>query len=150
MIPMKGTKGPVAMITIARRAGASSTPRKTPSAHLAAFGHDRVSIQLLHAASRAGFRARPEIRIAKTRVVHGMSQTSNPTSSVNRVISSLFRPSIGDAPPATRLASVPLIVDMLVALITTKLPLLFGAGLEPVSAMPKIGFWAFAYQARLA
>ncbi len=49
----------------------------------------------------------------------------------------------------TRLAAVPLVIDMLVALATTKVPLLFGAGPEPVAAMPKIGFWAFAYQARL-
>ncbi|WP_394822278.1 DoxX family protein [Pendulispora albinea] len=49
----------------------------------------------------------------------------------------------------TRLATVPLMVDMLVAIVTTKVPLLFGVGPEPVSAMPKIGFWAFAYQVRL-
>jgi uncharacterized membrane protein YphA (DoxX/SURF4 family) len=49
----------------------------------------------------------------------------------------------------TRLAAVPLIVDMVVALATTKVPLLFGAGPEPVSAPPKAGLWAFAYQARL-
>jgi uncharacterized membrane protein YphA (DoxX/SURF4 family) len=48
-----------------------------------------------------------------------------------------------------RLAALPLIVDMAVAIATTKLPLLFGAGPEPVAAMPKTGFWAFAYQARL-
>jgi uncharacterized membrane protein YphA (DoxX/SURF4 family) len=48
-----------------------------------------------------------------------------------------------------RLAALPLIIDMAVAIATTKLPLLFGAGPEPVAAMPKIGFWAFAYQARL-
>jgi uncharacterized membrane protein YphA (DoxX/SURF4 family) len=48
-----------------------------------------------------------------------------------------------------RLAALPLIVDMAVALATTKLPFLFGAGPEPVAAMPKTGFWAFAYQARL-
>jgi putative oxidoreductase len=48
-----------------------------------------------------------------------------------------------------RLAAVPLILDMAVALVTTKVPLLFGAGPEPVAAMPKTGFWAFAYQARL-
>jgi uncharacterized membrane protein YphA (DoxX/SURF4 family) len=48
-----------------------------------------------------------------------------------------------------RLAAVPLIIDMVVALVTTKFPLLFGAGPEPVAAMPKTGFWAFAYQARL-
>ena len=49
----------------------------------------------------------------------------------------------------TRLAAVPLVVDMIVALVTTKIPLLFGAGPEPVNAPPKTGFWAFAYQARL-
>ncbi|HEX4627656.1 MAG TPA: DoxX family protein [Gemmatimonadales bacterium] len=49
----------------------------------------------------------------------------------------------------TRLAAVPLVVDMIVALATTKVPLLFGAGPEPVAALPRTGFWAFAYQARL-
>lgn len=49
----------------------------------------------------------------------------------------------------TRLAAVPLIVDMVVAVATTKVPLLFGLGPEPVAAMPKVGLWAFAYQARL-
>ncbi len=49
----------------------------------------------------------------------------------------------------TRLAALPLMIDMVVAIVTTKLPLLSGAGPEPVSAMPKTGFWAFAYQARL-
>ena len=48
-----------------------------------------------------------------------------------------------------RLAALPLIVDMVVAIVTTKLPLLYGAGPEPVAAPPKTGFWAFAYQARL-
>ncbi len=48
-----------------------------------------------------------------------------------------------------RLAALPLVMDMLVAIATTKLPLLFGAGPEPVAAAPKTGFWAFAYQARL-
>jgi len=38
---------------------------------------------------------------------------------------------------------------MVIAIVTTKLPLLFGAGPEPVAAPPKTGFWAFAYQARL-
>jgi putative oxidoreductase len=49
----------------------------------------------------------------------------------------------------TRIATIPLVVDMVVALATTKVPLLFGAGPEPVAAMPKTGFWAFVYQARL-
>jgi uncharacterized membrane protein YphA (DoxX/SURF4 family) len=48
-----------------------------------------------------------------------------------------------------RLAALPLIVDMLVALVTTKIPLLFAAGPEPVAAAPRTGFWAFAYQSRL-
>jgi putative oxidoreductase len=48
-----------------------------------------------------------------------------------------------------RLAALPLVIDMIVALVTTKVPLLFGAGPEPVSAAPKTGFWAFAYQSRL-
>ncbi len=48
-----------------------------------------------------------------------------------------------------RLAALPLIVDMAVALVTTKIPLLFAAGPEPVAAAPRTGFWAFAYQSRL-
>lgn len=48
-----------------------------------------------------------------------------------------------------RLAAVPLVIDMIVALVTTKVPLLFGAGPEPVAAAPRTGFWAFAYQSRL-
>jgi len=48
-----------------------------------------------------------------------------------------------------RMAAVPLIVDMVVALATTKVPLLFGAGPEIPAAPPKAGLWAFAYQARL-
>jgi uncharacterized membrane protein YphA (DoxX/SURF4 family) len=48
-----------------------------------------------------------------------------------------------------RLAAVPLVIDMLVALATTKVPLLFGPGPEPVAAPPRTGLLAFAYQARL-
>ncbi|HLK35906.1 MAG TPA: DoxX family protein [Polyangiaceae bacterium] len=48
-----------------------------------------------------------------------------------------------------RLASLALVVDMMVAIATTKVPLLFGVGPEPVAAPPKTGLWAFAYQARL-
>src|SRR5579862_6371837 len=48
-----------------------------------------------------------------------------------------------------RLAALPLVIDMVVAIVTSKLPLLFGAGPEPIGAPPKTGFWAFAYQARL-
>jgi uncharacterized membrane protein YphA (DoxX/SURF4 family) len=50
---------------------------------------------------------------------------------------------------ATRLAAFALVVDMLVALGTSKLPILFGPGPEPVAAAPKVGLWAFVYQARL-
>jgi putative oxidoreductase len=50
---------------------------------------------------------------------------------------------------ATRLAAIPLVFNMLVAIFTSKLPLLFGPGPEPVAAAPKIGLWAFAYQSRL-
>jgi putative oxidoreductase len=50
---------------------------------------------------------------------------------------------------ATRLAAIPLVFNMLAAIFTSKLPLLFGAGPEPVAAAPKIGLWAFAYQSRL-
>jgi putative oxidoreductase len=49
----------------------------------------------------------------------------------------------------TRIAAIPLVIDMLVAIATTKAPLLFGPGPEPVAAIPKIGFWAFSYQSRL-
>jgi putative oxidoreductase len=49
----------------------------------------------------------------------------------------------------TRLAALPLVFDMIVAIVTSKLPLLVGAGPEPVAAAPKVGFWAFAYVARL-
>jgi len=50
---------------------------------------------------------------------------------------------------ATRLAAIPLFINMLVAIATSKLPMLWGAGPEPVAAAPKIGLWAFLYQARL-
>ena len=50
---------------------------------------------------------------------------------------------------ATRLAAIPLVINMLVAIGTSKLPMLFGAGPEPVAAAPKVGLWAFVYQARL-
>jgi uncharacterized membrane protein YphA (DoxX/SURF4 family) len=50
---------------------------------------------------------------------------------------------------ATRLAAIPLLIDMLVAIGTSKLPILFGPGPEPVAAAPKVGLWAFVYQSRL-
>jgi putative oxidoreductase len=49
----------------------------------------------------------------------------------------------------TRLAAASLAIDMVVAIATTKLPILLGSPPEPIAALPKIGFWAFAYQARL-
>jgi len=50
---------------------------------------------------------------------------------------------------ATRLAAIPLVIDMLVAIGTSKLPMLFSPGPEPVAAAPKVGLWAFVYQGRL-
>jgi uncharacterized membrane protein YphA (DoxX/SURF4 family) len=38
-----------------------------------------------------------------------------------------------------RLAALPLVIDMLVAIVTTKLPLLVGPGPEPVAALPRPG-----------
>jgi putative oxidoreductase len=49
----------------------------------------------------------------------------------------------------TRFAALSLAIDMIVAIAITKLPILFGAPPEPIAALPKLGFWAFAYQARL-
>jgi uncharacterized membrane protein YphA (DoxX/SURF4 family) len=48
-----------------------------------------------------------------------------------------------------RVLAIPVAIDMLVAIATTKWPLLFGGGPEVPGAPPKAGFWAFAYQARL-
>src|SRR5690349_19551661 len=50
---------------------------------------------------------------------------------------------------ATRWAAIPLVVDMCVAIVTTKAPFLLGPGVEPLAGDPKIGLWAFLYQARL-
>jgi putative oxidoreductase len=50
---------------------------------------------------------------------------------------------------ATRLAAIPLVFNMIVAIGTSKLPLLFGPGPEPVAAAPRVGLWAFVYQSRL-
>jgi putative oxidoreductase len=49
----------------------------------------------------------------------------------------------------TRLAAIPLIVDMLVAIATTKIPLFFGTGPEPNMQGDKFGFWAGLHQGRL-
>jgi putative oxidoreductase len=51
---------------------------------------------------------------------------------------------------ATRLAALPLIVDMLVALASTKVPILLGHGywLFAHTFAPKAGLWAFLHEAR--
>ena len=51
---------------------------------------------------------------------------------------------------ATRLAAVPLIVIMLVALVTTKLPILVGHDLWgfTVRKLEHYGFWSMAHEAR--
>ncbi len=49
----------------------------------------------------------------------------------------------------TRLASIPLIVDMLIAIATTKVPLFFGTGPEPNPMGDQYGFWAGLHQGRL-
>jgi len=50
----------------------------------------------------------------------------------------------------TRLAVVPLIVIILTAIVTTKLPILLGADLGPfrVPALQRYGAWAMAHEAR--
>ena len=50
----------------------------------------------------------------------------------------------------TRLAAIPLIIDMCVALISTKLPILLGHGLWrfSLSKLPSYGFWSMAHEAR--
>jgi uncharacterized membrane protein YphA (DoxX/SURF4 family) len=50
----------------------------------------------------------------------------------------------------TRLAAVPLIIDMCVAIVSTKLPLLLGHGFWGFSLgkLPKYGFWSMAHEAR--
>jgi uncharacterized membrane protein YphA (DoxX/SURF4 family) len=51
---------------------------------------------------------------------------------------------------ATRLVALPLIVIMLTALVTTKLPILLGHDLGPfqLRSVPQPGFWAMAHEAR--
>jgi len=51
----------------------------------------------------------------------------------------------------TRLAAVPLIIDMLVAISTTKIPILLGHGFWRfgVSKLASYGFWAMAHEARV-
>ncbi len=49
----------------------------------------------------------------------------------------------------TRLAAIPLIFDISVAIATTKIPLFFGTGPEPNMMGDKYGFWAGLHQGRL-
>ena len=50
----------------------------------------------------------------------------------------------------TRLAAIPLIIDMCVALISTKLPILLGHGFWRfgLSKLPSYGFWSMTHEAR--
>lgn len=50
----------------------------------------------------------------------------------------------------TRLASIPLIIDMCVAIVSTKLPILLGRGFWSFSLrdLPRYGFWSMAHEAR--
>lgn len=50
----------------------------------------------------------------------------------------------------TRLAAIPLIIDMLVAILSTKIPILFGYGFWGFSlrTLPYYGFWGMAHEAR--
>jgi putative oxidoreductase len=50
----------------------------------------------------------------------------------------------------TRLAAIPLIVDMLVAIVSTKIPILLGYGFWGFSLrnVPYYGFWGMAHEAR--
>lgn len=50
----------------------------------------------------------------------------------------------------TRLASIPLIIDMLVAIISTKIPILLGHGFWGFSLkqLPYYGFWGMAHESR--
>jgi putative oxidoreductase len=50
----------------------------------------------------------------------------------------------------TRLAAIPLIIDMLVAILSTKIPILLGHGFWGFSlrTLPYYGFWGMAHEAR--
>ncbi len=50
----------------------------------------------------------------------------------------------------TRLAAIPLIIDMLVAILSTKMPILLGHGFWGFSlrALPYYGFWGMVHEAR--
>ncbi|MBV9300601.1 MAG: DoxX family protein [Acidobacteriaceae bacterium] len=49
----------------------------------------------------------------------------------------------------TRLATIPLIIDMLVAIATTIVPMFFGTGPEPNGQGEKFGFWGALHSGRL-
>ena len=51
----------------------------------------------------------------------------------------------------TRLASIPLVSDMLVAIVSTKIPILLGHGFWRFSLgkLPSYGFWSMAHEARV-
>jgi uncharacterized membrane protein YphA (DoxX/SURF4 family) len=49
----------------------------------------------------------------------------------------------------TRLAALPLLIDMVVAIATTKIPLLLGTSpLPPPPVPPQVGFWAVFHEIR--
>jgi uncharacterized membrane protein YphA (DoxX/SURF4 family) len=50
----------------------------------------------------------------------------------------------------TRLATIPLLIDMLVAIVSTKIPILLGHGFWGFSlrSLPYYGFWAMVHEAR--
>ena len=50
----------------------------------------------------------------------------------------------------TRLAAIPLIINMLVAILSTKIPILLGYGFWGFSlrSLPYCGFWGFAHESR--
>jgi hypothetical protein len=60
-IATMGIRGPAATTRTSKSIGARTTAANTPRAHLPAFGHDRVFIQILHGPWLRGFRARSEI-----------------------------------------------------------------------------------------
>ena len=50
----------------------------------------------------------------------------------------------------TRLAAIPLLIDMIVAILSTKIPILLGRGFGPFSLpkLPQYGFWSMLHEAR--
>src|SRR6266487_6373824 len=51
----------------------------------------------------------------------------------------------------TRLAAIPLIIDISVAILSTKIPILLGHGFWrfSLSKLPTYGFWSMAHEARV-